>query len=118
MLHDYVNFGFDRADLLICVGYDMQEFDPIRINPTGDKKIIHISHYPAEVDANYSVTVGIQSDISMALDDLAKNINSKQGYLKAENQKIRNLLRDELEERGTRNDSFPLKPQRIVSDIR
>jgi acetolactate synthase I/II/III large subunit len=54
----------------------------------------------------------------MALDDLAKNINSKEGYLKAENQKIRNLLREELEERGTRNDSFPLKPQRIVSDIR
>jgi acetolactate synthase-1/2/3 large subunit len=118
MLHDYVNFGFDRADLLICVGYDMQEFDPVRINPTGDKKIIHISHYPAEVDANYPVTVGIQSDISMALDDLAKNMNSKERHLKAENQNIRNLLREELEERGTRNDSFPLKPQRIVSDIR
>ena len=46
----------------------MQEFDPKRINPSGDKKIIHISRYPAEVDTNYSVTVGIQSNISMTLD--------------------------------------------------
>ncbi len=118
MFHDYVNFGFDNSDLLICVGYDMQEFDPIRINPAGDKKIIHISHYPAEVDANYHVSVGIQSDISMALDDLAQNVNPKEGLLKAENQNIRNLLREELEDGGTQDDSFPLKPQRIVSDIR
>ncbi|MER5175212.1 MAG: acetolactate synthase large subunit [Candidatus Nitrosocosmicus sp.] len=116
MCHDSVNFGFDMADLLICVGYDMQEFDPIRINPTGDKMIIHISRYPAEVDANYPVTVGIQSNISMALDELAKNIGPKE-ILKAENQKIRNLLSEELE-KGARDNSFPLKPQRIVSDIR
>ena len=33
MHHDYVNFGFDLADVLVCVGYDLQEFDPVRINP-------------------------------------------------------------------------------------
>ena len=33
MRHDYVNFGFDRADLIIAVGYELQEFDPVRINP-------------------------------------------------------------------------------------
>src|SRR5919107_5671091 len=29
MRRDYVNFGFDLADVLICVGYDLQEFDPM-----------------------------------------------------------------------------------------
>ncbi len=116
MRRDYVNFGFDLADLLICVGYDLQEFDPVRINPKGDKKIIHISRYPAEVDAHYTVTVGIQSDTSMALDELAKVVRSKEGP-KAENCKIVDLLRGELEE-GARDDSFPVRPQRIVSDTR
>jgi acetolactate synthase-1/2/3 large subunit len=116
MHHDYVNFGFDLADVLICVGYDLQEFDPVRINPDADKKIIHISRYPAEVDACYPVAVGIESNLSMALDDLAKGVSSKQG-LKAENQKIVNLLRAELEN-GARDHSFPVKPQRIVSDTR
>jgi acetolactate synthase-1/2/3 large subunit len=116
MLHDYVNFGFDLADTLVCVGYDLQEFDPIRINPNGDKKIIHISRYPAEVDAHYPVAVGIESDLSMALDELAKAVRPKEG-LKAENCKIVDLLRGELEE-GARDSSFPIKPQRIVSDTR
>ena len=113
---DYVNFGFDLADVLICVGYDLQEFDPIRINPNSDKKIIHISRYPAEVDAHYPVAVGIESDLSMALDELAKDVRPK-GGLKTENQKIVELLRGELEE-GGRDSSFPVKPQRIVSDTR
>ena len=116
MRRDYVNFGFDLADVLICVGYDLQEFDPIRINPSSDKNIIHISRYPAEVDAHYSVAVGIESNLSMALDDLAKDVRPKEG-LKAENQKIVDLLRGELEG-GARDGSFPVKPQRIVSDTR
>jgi acetolactate synthase I/II/III large subunit len=116
MLHDYVNFGFDLADVLICLGYDLQEFDPVRINPNADKKLIHISRYAAEVDAHYPVTVGIESNLSMALDELAKGVSSKEA-LKAENRKIVNLLRQELEY-GARDDSFPVKPQRIVHDTR
>ena len=116
MHHDYVNFGFDLADVLVCVGYDLQEFDPVRINPNADKKIIHISSFAAEVDAHYPVAVGIESNLSMALDELGKSVRSKEG-VKAENRKIVDLLRAELEE-GARDDSFPVKPQRIVSDTR
>jgi acetolactate synthase-1/2/3 large subunit len=116
MRHDYVNFGFDLADIVICVGYDLQEFDPIRINPKSDKKIIHISRYPAEVDVHYPVAVGIESDISMALDELAKEVRPIEG-LKVKNCKIVDLLRGEIEE-GARDSSFPVKPQRIVSDTR
>ena len=116
MRRDYINFGFDLADVLICVGYDLQEFDPIRINPKGNKKIIHISRYPAEVDAHYSVAVGMESDLSMALDYLAKAVRPKEG-LNTENCKIVNLLRGEIEE-GAKDDSFPVKPQRVVSDTR
>ena len=52
----------------------------------------------------------------MALDELAKSLKSKE-VMKPANRKIRNLLRKELEE-GAQDNSFPVKPQRIVSDIR
>jgi acetolactate synthase-1/2/3 large subunit len=116
MHHDYVNFGFDSADLLICVGYDMQEFDPIKINPKGDKKIIHISHYPAEVDTFYPVTVGIQGSIPMALDELLKGASPMETK-KTQSLKIQSLISEEMEY-GAQADSFPLKPQRIVKDTR
>ena len=64
MRHDYVNFGFDQADAIVAVGYELQEFDPVRINPDSDKKIIHIHRFPAEVDVHYEVEVGIQADIA------------------------------------------------------
>ena len=63
MRHDYVNFGFDQADVIVAAGYELQEFDPVRINPRGDTKIIHIHRFPAEVDAHYDVAVGLQADI-------------------------------------------------------
>ena len=71
MRHDYVNFGFDEADVVVAVGYELQEFDPVRINPGGDKKIIHVHRFPAEVDAHYEVAVGMQADIGRSLDALA-----------------------------------------------
>jgi acetolactate synthase-1/2/3 large subunit len=116
MHHDYVNFGFDMADLLLCVGYDMQEFDPIKINPNNDKQIIHISTQPAEVDSHYTVTVGIQGDISQTLHELTKGIERKETD-RTKSCKIQSLLRQELEY-GKQSESFPVKPQRIVHDIR
>jgi acetolactate synthase-1/2/3 large subunit len=77
MRHDYVNFGFDEADVLIAVGYELQEFDPVKINPAADKKIIHIHQSPAEVDDHYPVEVGIQGDISRSLRALADSVHRR-----------------------------------------
>ena len=71
MRHDYVNFGFDQADVIVAAGYELQEFDPVRINPRGDTKIIHIHRFPAEVDVHYDVAVGLHADIGRSLDALA-----------------------------------------------
>jgi acetolactate synthase-1/2/3 large subunit len=116
MRHDYANFGFDHADVIVCVGYDLQEYAPERINPDARKKIIHIHRYPAEVDAHYHVAVGIEGNIPQSLDALAKAVKKSRGPAAA-GAKIHVLLRKELD-RGANDDSFPVKPQRLVADIR
>jgi acetolactate synthase-1/2/3 large subunit len=116
MTRDYVNFGFDDADLIIAVGYELQEFDPVRINPTGDKKIIHIHRFPAEVDAHYSIDVGIEGDISASLDALREAATSYRPEHRPRTPSAQ-LLADELE-RGRRDSRFPLAPQRVVADTR
>jgi acetolactate synthase-1/2/3 large subunit len=116
MSRDYVNFGFDEADVIVCVGYELQEFDPVRINPAGDKRILHLSRSPAEVDAHYDVEVGVQADISRTLDALA-GATTRRFELGASDKKIRQLLADELA-LGAADDGFPLKPQRVVADTR
>jgi acetolactate synthase I/II/III large subunit len=116
MRHDYVNFGFDRADVIVAVGYELQEFNPVRINPSGTTKIIHVHRFPAEVDAHYDVAVGLNADISHSLDALAAAVwrNPAQA---AGGERIRELLSSELS-LGQADDRFPLHPARIVADTR
>lgn len=117
MRHDYGNFGFDAADVLVCVGYEVQEFDPAKINPNGDKRIVHVHRFPAEVDTHYPVAVGVEGDPSLALDALAAALPDGLAYDPGSSGKIRTLLDDELRY-GRENDAFPLVPQRVVADVR
>ena len=116
MRHDYVNFGFDHADAIVAVGYELQEFDPVRINPNCDKKIVHIHRFPAEVDLHYEIEVGLQSDIGRTLDALAAAVGRRFDP-DIEEQRIRAMLAGELE-RGRRDNRFPVAPARIVADTR
>jgi acetolactate synthase-1/2/3 large subunit len=113
-VHDYVNAGFDQADVVIAVGYDFVEYSPRLWNPDRDKKIVHIDVSPAEVDAAYIVAVGVVGNIGQSLAEMARTAKPRQTAHAA---RLRQLLHDEREQ--YRDDrSFPLKPQRILSDLR
>ncbi|KZS74571.1 acetolactate synthase [Mycobacterium kansasii] len=116
MRHDYVNFGFDDADVVIAVGYELQEFDPVQINPGGDKKIIHVHRFPAEVDAHYPVDVGIIGDISASLDALTDALSGHR-FDCGTDVPGSGLLEEEFA-RGQQDSRFPLAPQRVVADTR
>ncbi len=115
MRHDYVNFGFDNADVVLAVGYELQEFDPVRINPQVDKKIIHIHHFPAEVDMHYPVDVGVIGDISSSLDALTDAFPGRH-FDGAEVPGV-GLLAEEFA-RGQQDSRYPLAPARVVADTR
>ncbi|MHA3024377.1 acetolactate synthase large subunit [Mycobacterium sp. BMJ-28] len=116
MRHDYVNFGFDDADTIIAVGYELQEFDPVRINPKSDKRIIHVHRFPAEVDAHYSVDVGIMGDISASLDAIREAL-AGQRYDRDQPAPGAHLLAEEIA-RGSDDARYPLAPARLVADTR
>jgi acetolactate synthase-1/2/3 large subunit len=111
---DHINRAFVRADLVITVGYDLVEFAPSLWNPAHDKTIIHIDSSSAEVDAAYIVGVGVVGGLSTSLRELARICGPRpeMSFLT-----VREKLQEELEQH--RDDpSFPLKPQRIISDLR
>ena len=74
---DPAAFGLDRADLVLCIGYDMVEYDPARWNPQRDKRIVHIDSAPAEVDGHYMLAAGIVGDIADALERIARSATTK-----------------------------------------
>lgn len=109
--------AFDQADLVITVGYDMIEWHPDRWNDANDKQIIHIDTQPAEVDMHYQANLELIGDLNNILDQLCKAIPGD--FKLADNyfEKIREAIIKDLA-RETASDEFPVKPQRIVHELR
>ncbi|HEY7477893.1 MAG TPA: acetolactate synthase large subunit [Actinomycetota bacterium] len=115
MVKDYANFGFDRADVVVAVGYDLVEYAPSRWNPLRDKQIIHVHRTVAEVDTHYTLAVGLQGSIGESLDEIGSS--SYLHRIRGEVPPVKDLVREELT-RGAGNDAFPVAPARIVHDLR
>jgi acetolactate synthase I/II/III large subunit len=115
MVRDYANFGFEGADVVVAIGYDLVEYAPERWNPRRDKRILHIHRSVAEVDDAYTLEVGVQGDIGESLDEIAAAASS--GRRPDWEPPGERLVREELAS-GAGDDAFPLKPQRIVHDVR
>ncbi|MDO8627954.1 MAG: acetolactate synthase large subunit, partial [Candidatus Diapherotrites archaeon] len=91
---------FKEADLVLAVGYDIAEYDPVKWNPSADKKIIHIDFAPAEVYEHYIPEVEIVSDISDALWNLNQQISKKFSFPEAK------ILRKEILEEQKKASEF------------
>ena len=112
---DYISCGFDKADLIIAVGYDPVEYAPKFWNPDRKKPIVHIDFTPAEVDSFYQPVVEVVADVREAIEllgGLVKGQKDPTPYLT-----LRRFILAELAE-GAADDTFPLKPQRILRDLR
>jgi acetolactate synthase I/II/III large subunit len=125
---DHVLSGFDRADLVICVGYDLVEYAPAGWNPDGRKQIVHIDTQPAEVDAQYRPEVELVGDIDGTLRRLLtavqpRGISGRDAGERHEAREtlvhadLRTALLEELAA-GSASDALPITPQRAIADLR
>ena len=112
--HDYVACGFDRSDVIICIGFDMVEYHPHLWHPNADKKIIHIDEEYAEVDKHYILAAGVLGEIGPSLDRIAEIAKPQ---LETQTSSLREMISAELDDYAE-DQSFPIKPQRILSDTR
>jgi len=112
--NDYVSCGFNRADVIICIGYDLVEYHPYLWHPTKDRTIVHIDSSPAEVDAYYSVEVGVIGDMRHSLMRIAKLASPHTGHA------MRALREALIEDMNQHKDDYsvPVKPQKIIWDLR
>ena len=117
MEHDYENFAFDKADVILSLGYELQEFAPSKINPKCDKKIIHINTFIDDIDSNYSIDVAIEANIAETAKILLKEIVDKKISFTSARPVIKDLVEDELKN-NIDDTGYPLKPQKIIGTIR
>ena len=125
---DHVLSGFDRADIVVAVGYDLVEYAPDRWNPDGHKRIVHIDTQPAEVDAFYQPEVELIGDIGGTLRRLLEAIlpygiagrDAGQRHAARETLVHQDLRTAMLAELGAyeHDDGWPIRPQKAIADLR
>jgi len=111
---DYVHCGFEGADVIICIGYDLVEYHPYLWHPSRDRTIVHIDTMPAEVDAYYPVKVGVVGDIKHSLIRVGELATPHQGHAM---RPLREALIKEMNA-CSKDAAFPVKPQKIIWDLR
>jgi len=110
-LHDYIK----QADLIINIGHDVVEKPPFFM-AHGGAKVIHVNYKSALVDQVYFPQIEVVGDIALSVDALADKIGDSLSLDLAKFEQVRqNVVANIYHEE---DDFFPMKPPRIVAEIR
>ena len=112
---DYAMAGFEEADVVIAIGYDLVEHAPVHWNPGRDKKIVMIDSQPAEIDENFTPEVELIGDVYHVLSRLAKECRDVPHT--GGSTRLRDVVLGRLEAAKT-DDHFPMQPPRALWEIR
>lgn len=113
---DYLHHAFKKADLIINVGHDVVEKPPFFMEH-GEKKVIHINFFSAEVDQVYFPQLNVVGDIAESIEQITRQIDLQKHWDFSYYTKVH----DEVESHITKyfkDERYPMLPQRIVNQIR
>lgn len=114
--NDSVHEAVAAADLIINVGHDVIEKPPFFMTPNGTK-VLHISFASAEVDSIYFPQQQIVGDIANAIWQINESIQISKHWDFKKFDSVKKLVDEHTTEKSD-DPSFPLLPQRLVSDVR
>ena len=112
---DYAMAGFEDADVVITIGYDLVEHAPKHWNPKRDKKIVVVDSVPAEIDQNFVPEVELIGDIYHVLSRLAEECRDVPHS--GGSSRLRDVVLGRLEG-AQHDDHFPMQPPRALWEIR
>ena len=112
---DYRMAGFDEADVVLAIGYDLVEHSPEHWNPGKDKKIICIDSVPAEIDEFFVPEVELVGDIYHVLTRLSEECRHVPHL--GGSTRLRDVVLGRFE-KARDDDAFPVQPPRALYDIR
>ncbi len=113
---DYAMAGFEDADVVIAIGYDLVEHAPKHWNPRRDKKIVVIDSEPAEIDEYFTPEVELVGDIYHVLTRLAEECRDVPHS--GGSQRLRDVVLGPLRGRPRTTTHFPMQPPRALWEIR
>ncbi len=112
---DYALAGFDDADVVITVGYDLVEHAPSNWNPRRDKRIVCIDSVPSEVDEHFITEIDLVGDLYHILSRLT--VELRDAPHQTPSSRLDDIVLGRFEA-AKDDDAFPLQPPRALWEIR
>jgi len=106
----------DAADLVVTIGFNPIEYDPVLWNAGRSRSIVHIDSVIADYDSHYSPEIEVYGDIAATLTELSHKLDGAQ----IEPNPMIGAVRAELEEMRTKGASktgMPVHPLRIIKEL-
>ena len=113
---DYALAGFDDADVVITVGYDLVEHAPRNWNGRRDHTIVCIDTTAAEVDEFFMTKIDLIGDITAILGGLTAQLTGA-GARAVPRSRLDDIVLGRFEA-GRADDAFPVTPPRALWEIR
>ncbi|MEO1868045.1 MAG: acetolactate synthase large subunit, partial [Methylococcales bacterium] len=114
--NDYLHCAINRADLIINIGHDVVEKPPFFMTQEGFK-VIHINFVASGIDEIYFPQLDVVGDIANALWQISSRLIVPSHWDFSYFMKVKRYVDEKLAECSD-VDSFPVIPQRLVSDVR
>ena len=113
---DFLHRAIKHADLILNVGHDVVEKPPFFMNGN-EVEVVHINFNSARVDAVYHPQTEVVGDIANSIWQINEDLTPQACWDFRYFDTVRSAMDKHILE-GADDPSFPLKPQRIVADIR
>lgn len=114
---DHTLAMLETADVVISVGFDMVEYHPKAWNRGANKTIVHVDQTPAEIDDNYRTSAELVGDIALSLDALGQAVRGMSKPDPSLYLPTREAMLADFHQHDD-DTEFPVKPQKILSDVR
>ncbi len=113
--NDFVHEAIRAADLVLMLGHDVTEKPPAFAQ--AGQRVVHINFSAADIDTVYQPDLEVIGDISDTLWELRARISAAFHWEMGPFAEFQRCHREDAAVESD-SDAFPIKPQRIVRDLR
>lgn len=113
---DYLHRYIHHSDLIINIGHDVVEKPPFFMENDG-QKVIHINYKAAQVDPVYFPQVEVVGDVASSVVHLTRKLKNNTYFNLSMFKDVKAEVHSKIY-KGSKDNRFPIVPQRVVNDIR
>ena len=114
--NDFLHRAIEKADVIVNIGHDVVEKPPFFMEK-GRRQIIHVNFNSAAVDPVYVPQVEVIGDIANSIWQINEGLSPQKHWDFDWFMKCRAATEEHIRE-GSDATEFPVRPQRLVADVR